>query len=92
MEGFGCFLGATHDSSGNCASTVASILTHEFNDVIRNAANSKVFYHTSTCHIERESDANSLTFDGLSPTCDYDIMHQPANSPHGTYFEHWVNA
>lgn len=86
-DGFACFLGATPDPTGSCASTVTSILNDEFNDVIRGAPNFKVFYHTGTCHIERESDNNSLAVDGLPPSCDYDLMQQD-----GVPFNDWVNA
>jgi hypothetical protein len=87
VDAFACFFGATADSSGSCASTVASTLTYEFNDVIRNAANFKVFYHTGTCHVERETDGNSLAADGSPATCNYDKMQQ-----HGAHFNDWVNA
>jgi hypothetical protein len=87
VDGFACFFGATPDASESCASTVANTLNYEFNDVIRNAANFKVFYHTGTCHFERESDANSLAFDGLPSSCNYDKMQQ-----NGAHFNDWVNA
>jgi len=87
VDAFACFFGATPDPSGSCASTVASTLTDEFNDVIRNAPNFKVFYHTGTCHIEREVDGNSPGTDGSPPTCDYDLMQQD-----GVHLNDWVNA
>ena len=71
---------------------MTSTLIDEFNDVIRDAPNFKVFYHTGTCHSERESDSNSLVADGLPPSCNFDAMHQPADNPNGTYFNRWVNA
>jgi hypothetical protein len=87
VDYFACFFGATPDSSGSCASTVAGTLTSEFNDVIRDAPNFKVFYHTGTCHIEREVDGNSLATTGSPPSCDYDLMQQD-----GVNFNNWVNA
>jgi hypothetical protein len=62
-------------------------LTYEFNDVISDAANFKVFYHSGTCHIEREVDGNSLVTDGSQPSCDYDLMHHD-----GVHLNDWVNA
>jgi hypothetical protein len=87
VDFFACLAGATPDAKGSCASTVAGTLTDEYNDVIRNAANFKVFYHTGTCHIEREVDGNSLASDGLPSSCNYDEMRQQR-----VQFSDWVNA
>ena len=84
---YACVFGATPDSQGSCASATASTLIDEFNDVIRGAANFKVFYHTGICHTERESNGNSPPVDGLPPSCDFDKMHQG-----GAHFNDWVNA
>jgi len=83
---FACLFGATPGPNGSCAGAVASTLTAEFNDVISGAANYKVFYHTGTCHYERELDGNG-TSDFSKPYCDFDKMHQS-----GVNFNDWVNA
>jgi hypothetical protein len=87
-----CLFGAIPNAAGSCASAVTSTLVDEYNDVIRSAPNFKVFYHTGICHIERESDNNSPATDGLPASCDYDLMQQPPDDPHGTHFNQWVNA
>jgi len=88
-----CLLfGAMPNAAGSCASAVTSTLVDEYNDVIRGASNFKVFYHTGICHIERESDNNSPATDGLPASCDYDLMRQPPDDPHGIHFNQWVNA
>jgi hypothetical protein len=92
VDTYACLFGATPNAAGSCASAVGSTLRDEFNDVIRNAPNFKVFYHTGTCHSERELDGNSLATSGLPPTCDFDMMRQPPGSPNGTHFNQWVNA
>jgi hypothetical protein len=83
---FACLAGATPDPNGGCATAVASTLIDEFNDVISSAANYKVFYHTGTCHYERELDGNG-TSNASHPYCDYDKMQQS-----GVNFNDWVNA
>jgi hypothetical protein len=87
VDQFACFFGATADSEGSCAAAVTRTLQDEFNDVIRRAPNFKVFYHTGTCHFEREVDGNSLATTGSPPSCNYDLMQQD-----GVYFNRWVNA
>lgn len=81
-----CLLGATPNPNGSCSNAVASTLTDEFNHVISGATNYKVFYHTGTCHYERELDDNR-TSNGSKPYCDYDKMRQS-----GVNFNDWVNA
>ena len=83
---YACLFGATPDPNGRCANAVASTLVDEFNDVISSAANYKVFYHTGTCHYERELDGNG-TSNASHPYCDYDKMQQS-----GVNFNDWVNA
>jgi len=84
---FACLLGATPNPNGSCAGAVASTLSAEFNDVISNARNYKVFFYTGACHTQREDDGNSLSIGGAKPSCDYDKMQQS-----DVNFNDWVNA
>jgi hypothetical protein len=84
---FACLFGATPDPNGSCSAAVAETLTDEFNDVISDARNYKVFYHTGACHSWREDDGNSISTNGVKPSCDYDKMQQS-----GVNFNDWVNA
>jgi len=83
---FACLFGAAVDPDGTCTSAVTSTLKDEFADVISNAPNYKVYYHSGICHTEREADGNTVA-GGSDPSCDYDNMQQG-----GVYFHDWVNA
>jgi hypothetical protein len=66
---------------GGSDGAVANTLNNVFTTVIDGAPNYKVYYHTGTCHDEREVDGNA------DAGCDFDIMHQ-----NGIRFHDWVSA
>ena len=53
VDVFACLMGATPNSSGSCSAAVGATMTAEFNHIISEAKNYKVFYHTGKCHAER---------------------------------------
>ena len=66
---------------GGSDRAVENTLNSLFTDVIDGNANYKVYYHTGTCHDEREQNGNSAA------GCNFNTMHQK-----GVPFHDWVSA
>jgi len=82
IDFFACALGATPDKDGSCASAVAQSMLLALDTAIgKDSPDYRVYYHSWTCHAEREADGNT----GSDSKCDYDQLVQ-----NGAHFNDWV--